>query len=505
MIASRKKIMNFAVRALGIWALTLMIHAHEDELLLSIQQEAHGLSLGVSGGPGLHRLEEKEDLRSIDWTTIRALTSETNIRVAPGKNVSFIRAQEPPPHDLRIFMNTLGMLENGREIFRHDTFGSERFWGDALKLHRAITGTNHGGVGPGVAPQTAFAVGLKVDADALPTSLKQALAAGQVDLSVPATTLALLELDAVVGVKGMFDNAKRLTSLGVQCSLCHSTVDDSFAPGIGRRLDGWPNRDLNVGAIINLSPDVSVLTKALEVSEATVRTVLQSWGPGKFDAELILDGKAFRPDGESAATLLPAAFGLAGVNLSTYTGWGSVTHWNAFVSNLEMHGQGTFWDPRLNDSNVFPLAAKNGYGNVRTTNDLITAKLAALHFYQLSIPAPEPPATNFNAEAALRGQTLFSGKAQCATCHVPPLYTEPGWNMHTPEEIGIDSFQSDRSPDKRYRTTPLKGLFARAKGGFYHDGRFSTLTNVVQHYNTHFGLEMSSEEVADLVQFLRSL
>jgi hypothetical protein len=498
--------MNLAIRALGISALSIMIHAQDDELLLSIQQESRGgLSVSVTGGWGLHRVEGKNDLRSPDWTAIRALTSETNIPVVPEKAASFIRAQSPPPHDLRIFTNTLTMLESGREIFRHDTFGSERFWGDALKLHLAIAGTNQGGVGPGVSPQTALAVGLKVEADALPASMKQALAAGDVDLTDPATTLALLELNAVVGVKGRFDHAKRLTGIGIQCSLCHSTVNDSFAAGIGQRLDGWPNRDLNVGAIINLSPDLAVLTNALEVDEATVRTVLQSWGPGKFDAQLILDGKAFRPDGKSAATLLPAAFGLVGVNLSTYTGWGSVTHWNGFVSNIEMNGQGTFWDPRLNDSNTFPLAAKNGYGNLRTTNDLITAKLAPLHFYQLSIPAPEPPATNFNPEAAVRGKVLFKGKAQCATCHVPPLYTEPGWNMHTPEEIGIDSFQADRSPDKRYRTTPLKGLFTRSKGGFYHDGRFSTLSDVVRHYDAHLKLHLNSAEVEDLVQFLRSL
>jgi hypothetical protein len=236
-----------------------------------------------------------------------------------------------------------------------------------------------------------------------------------------------------------------------------------------------------------------------------VRTVLQSWGPGKFDAELILDGKAFRPDGKSAATVLPAAFGLAGVNLATYTGWGSVTHWNGFVANLEMHGSGTFWDPRLNDTNTFPLAAKNGYGNVRTTNDLITPKLAALHLYQLSLPAPKPAASTFNTEAAARGQTLFSGKAQCATCHVPPLYTEPGWNMHTPAEIGIDDFQSSRSPDKRYRTTPLGGLFTRAKGGFYHDGRFGDLRAVVNHYDSQLGLGLSAEETNDLIEFLKSL
>jgi mono/diheme cytochrome c family protein len=239
-----------------------------------------------------------------------------------------------------------------------------------------------------------------------------------------------------------------------------------------------------------------------------VRDVLRSWGPGKFDAELVLDGKAFRPDGKSAATLLPPAYGLAGVNLATWTGWGSVTHWNAFVANLEMHGQGTFYDPRLNDAEKFPIAAREGFGNVRPEPgepDLITGKLAALHLYQLAIPAPRPPADSFDAAAAARGKALFEGKASCATCHVPPLYTEPGWNMHTPEEIGIDSFQADRSPDGRYRTSPLKGLWAHQKGGFYHDGRFATLGDVVNHYDAHFELALTDDEKAALVEFLKSL
>jgi hypothetical protein len=207
--------------------------------------------------------------------------------------------------------NALKTLKNGRDIFRFDTFGDQAFWGDTLKLHQAIEGTDHGGIGPGVSPSTALAVGLKVDVEALPQSLKQKLAAGQVDLNDPANTLALLKLNAVVGVTGFFDPQQRLSSLGIQCALCHSTVDNSFALGIGQRLDGWPNRDLNVGAIINLSLDLSPFANALQVDEATVRTVLQSWGPGKFDAALLLDGKAFRPDGKSAATLIPAAFGLA--------------------------------------------------------------------------------------------------------------------------------------------------------------------------------------------------
>jgi hypothetical protein len=400
----------------------------------------------------------------------------------------------------------LKTLKNGRNIFRFDTFGDQVFWGDTLKLHQSIEGADHGGTGPGVSPGTALAVGLKVDVDALPQSLTKKLAAGQVDLNDPANTLALLKLNAVVGVTGFFDPQQRLTSLGIQCALCHSTVDNSFAPGIGHRLDGWPNRDLNVGAIINLSPDLSAFTNALQVDEATVRTVLLSWGPGKFDAALLLDGKAFRPDdGKSAATLIPAAFGLAGVNLHTYTGWGSVPYWNAFVANLEMQGSGRFYDPRLNDATTFPVAARLGFANVQGATDLITGKLPALQFYQLALPAPKPPQDSFDPTAADRGKALFAGKANCATCHVPPLFTEPGWNAHTPAEIGIDDFQANRSPDKHYRTTPLGGLFARAKGGFYHDGRFADLSAVVEHYNQHFGLNLTPAEKTDLVEYLKSL
>jgi len=401
--------------------------------------------------------------------------------------------------------NALATLKNGRNIFRFDTFGDQAFWGDTLKLHQSIEGADHGGIGPGVSPSTALAVGLKVDVDALPQSLTKKLAAGQVDLNDPANTLALLTLNAVVGVTGFFDPQQRLTSLGIQCALCHSTVDNSFAPGIGHRLDGWPNRDLNVGAIINLSPDLSAFTNALQVDEATVRTVLLSWGPGKFDAALLLDGKAFRPDGKSAATLIPAAFGLAGVNLHTYTGWGSVPYWNAFVANLEMQGSGRFYDPRLNDATTFPVAARLGFANVQGTPDLITGKLPALQFYQLALTAPKPPLNSFDPTAADRGKALFAGKANCATCHVPPLFTEPGWNAHTPDEIGIDAFQANRSPDKRYRTTPLGGLFARAKGGFYHDGQFADLSAVVEHYNQHFGLSLTPAEKTDLVEYLKSL
>jgi mono/diheme cytochrome c family protein len=393
----------------------------------------------------------------------------------------------------------------GRKTFRFDTFGDEAFWGDALKLHLAIAGSANGGVGPGVSPKTALAVGLKVDAEAVPADVAAGIKAGTVDLDDPKTTLALLKLNAVVGVTGFFASDGGLRSMGIQCAFCHSTVDDSFLPGIGKRLDGWPNRDLNVGAIVSLAPDLSPFTKLLQVDEATVKTVLAAWGPGKFDAELILDGKGFRPDGKTAATLLPAAFGLAGVALHTYTGWGSVTHWNALVANLEMHGKGTFFDPRLNDAAKFPVAARAGFAHVVSDPDLITPKLGDLHVYQLALKAPPPPAGSFDADAAKRGQAVFNKQAQCAGCHVPPTFSEPGWPMHTAAEIGIDDFQAKRSPDERYRTTPLGGLHTRAKGGFYHDGRFATLEDVVNHYDTFLKLNLSGNEKMDLVQYLKSL
>ncbi|MBV8845540.1 MAG: hypothetical protein JO307_22255 [Bryobacterales bacterium] len=409
-------------------------------------------------------------------------------------------------------LNGQSLIEAGRETFRFDTFGDEAFWGDTLKLHQAIEGSTFtGGVGNGVSPATALAVGLKVDSDALPSSLLEQLRNGSVDLTSPAATLALLQLRAVIGLTGFFNSDGSLKSMGIQCALCHSTVDDSFtAPGIpagniGRRLDGWPNRDLNVGAIVSLSPDLSVPAKLLGVDQPAVRKVLLAWGPGKFDAEVFMDGKAFRPDGTSSAVLIPPAYGLAGFNLHTWTGWGSVTYWNAFVANLEMHGQGNFFDPRLNNSTQFPIAAANGLGNLRTNAaDRITPKLAALHVYQLAIPAPKPATAVFNASAQ-RGAELFTGKAQCARCHVPPLFTEPGWNAHTPADVCIDSFQADRSPAKVYRTAPLAGLFSHEKGGFYHDGRFPTRLDVVNHYNECMNLQLTEDEKADLVQYLGSL
>jgi mono/diheme cytochrome c family protein len=407
--------------------------------------------------------------------------------------------------DAQIARNAARMFEEGRRAFRYDTFGDEAFWGGTLRLHQAIEGGRFGGVGAGVSPATAISVGLKVDAESLPPSTLDAIRLGRVNLNDPAVTLSLLDANAVVGVTAHRGHDGGLQTVGIQCALCHSTVDNSVAPGIGRRLDGWPNRDLNVGAIVALAPDLQAVADLLQTDQATVRKVLASWGPGKFDAELFLDGKAFRPDGRSAATLLPAAFGLAGVNLHTYTGWGGVAHWNALVSNLEMHGQGTFVDARLKDAVRFPVAARAGFFDVRHDPDRTTAALPALHFYQLSIPPPTPPPGTFDAERARAGKDVFNGAGRCATCHVPPLFTDPGWNMHTGAEIGIDDFQANRSPDGMYRTTPLRGLFTRQKGGFYHDGRYPTLRAVVDHYDAALNLNLSEQAKLDLIEYLKSL
>jgi hypothetical protein len=410
-----------------------------------------------------------------------------------------------PDNDRQISAHARRMMNEGRQIFRFDTFGSEAFWGDALQLHKAIAGEKNAGVGGGVSPKTALSVGLKVDTEALPDALVAQIKAGKVDLDDPATTLALLKLNAVVGVTGRFDKAGKIRSMGIQCAFCHSTVDDSFAPGIGKRLDGWANRDLNVGVIVSLAPNLKPFTDLLGVDVATVKKVLNSWGPGRFDAELDKDGKAFRPDGGQAGTLIPPAFGLAGVNLHTWTGFGSVPYWNAYVGVTEMHGSGTFFDQRLGNKDQFPVSAKSGAGNSRGTPDRVTSKLAALHFYQIAIPAPTPPAGSFDKAAAARGKDLFNKKAQCAICHVPPLFTEPGHNLHSPSEMGVDSFQADRSPTRMYRTAPLAGLWTHQKGGFYHDGRFATLKDVLEHYNGLLKLGLTEQEKSELTEYLKSL
>lgn len=395
------------------------------------------------------------------------------------------------------------LLSEGKKIFRFETFGDEVFWTDKLQLHKAIAGSKHGGVGEGLTPKAALDAGLKVDLGILPVPLRKQIAEGKF-LDDVAVTLQLIKLDAVLGVVGKFNDDGSLKSIGLTCASCHSTVQNKT--GIGGREDGWPNRDLNVGAIIAMAPDLSAYTELLGVDESTVKKILASWGPGKFDALLNLDGKAFRPDGKSAATLIPEAFGHAGHNLHTWTGgWGNVTYWNAYVANLELNGQGTFIDERFNDAKKYPIAAKAHFGNKRSNPDMVSDKLGALQVYQLSLAAPKPPDDSFNKEAAERGKAIFNGKAKCATCHVPPLFTEPGWNAHKAADIGIDDFQANRSPDSTYVTQGLAGLWTHTKGGFYHDGRFATLMDVVNHYNDFKKLALTEAEKNDLIEYLKSI
>ena len=421
--------------------------------------------------------------------------------------------------------NSKQLIEQGKQIFRFDTYGDEAFWTDQLQMQQPVAT---------LSPKTALALGLKVDSGALSPSVVEAIKHGNVNLNDPAVTLQLIKQNAVLGVVGTF-NGNTLTRVGFTCALCHSTVDNSVAPGIGIRIDGLANRDLNVGAIVanapNLQPVVNLLRLAPQDSNITaqgVRSVLNSWGPGKFDAELFLDGKAVNPEqitngvvtetNVTGATLLPNARGLPGHNLHTWTGgWGTVTYWNAFVAVNELHGIGTFFDERFDDATQFPIAAaaKLGHVAVGPDNDQVTGKLAALHFYQLALPSVQPrPGIDFDSAAAARGDELFSGKANCNSCHHEPLWTEPGWNQHTAEEMKIDSFEADRAPGHAYQTMNLAGLFVRErglfmfpqnKGRFYHDGRFTTLMDVVNSYDSRFNLGLSDQEKFDLIEYLKSL
>ena len=398
---------------------------------------------------------------------------------------------------------TKSLIAQGKEIFRFDDFGDKEFWSGLLHIDKAILGANHGGFGAGVSPNAALGIGLKVDADALPPEVIEGIKSGAIDLNNPATTVALLKLNAVVGVTSSFNQDGALQAVGITCASCHSTVDNSFTFGIGKRLDAWPNRDLNVGGIISLTDNALPIANLLHVDEATLRRVLGLWGPGKFSAILFMDGKAFRPDGKVAANMIPAAFGLKDIDLVTYTGWGSISYWNSFVANLEMHGKGNFSDPRLNDPVKYPIAVENGFYNVTNNPDLITSKLPALREYQHSIDAPQPPAGSFDMPAAARGKSIFLTKAKCASCHRLPLLADN--ILHSAAEIGIDDFEAMRSPTGKYRTTPLGGLFARAQGGFYHDGRFAKLADVINHYNDHFSLNLTASEKRDLEEYLKSL
>ncbi|HKH82581.1 MAG TPA: hypothetical protein VKA25_02730 [Gemmatimonadales bacterium] len=373
---------------------------------------------------------------------------------------------EPPDPEL---------ATQGKDIFRFETYGDESFWTDTLRIHEVITSA--------VDPTTALSVGLKVDAEALPAEVVQGIQNGSISLTDPATTVALLKLNAVVGLKGTVEtvNGKdTLTAVGTTCALCHSTVNNSFAPGIGARLDGWPNHELNPGAIIALSPALTPDQKA----------VYNSWGPGKYDPR-------FNFDGQNGPQVIPPAYGLLGVNKITVTGDGSnVAYWNRYVGVTQMHGHGSFSEPRTGV-------------NVNNPPDLITPQLEALQAYQLSLNAPPPPAGSFDPAAAARGKEVFDGPGQCATCHTGPMLTDANDRLHAPADVvsepepnGAPSYAS-RSATKMYRTAPLRGVWQHPP--YFHNGVAATLDAVVELYDTRKGLSLTPEQKADLVQYLKSL
>ena len=406
--------------------------------------------------------------------TVAACT-EASRPVRPDASASVSYALTPPFSDAN---PNPALAAAGKEIFRHDTFGDEQFWTDQLRMNEVIAGGPNGTVGPGgVSPATALAVGLKVDADALPQPVKDAIAAGQVNLQDPATTVALLQLGAVVGVKGTVETvngAPRLTRVGITCALCHSTVDNSFAPGIGHRLDGWPNRDLNVGLIVSLSP---------ALQDPATQAVLKSWGPGKYDAY-------WNHDGKNNPTVIPPAFGLRHVDLETFTGEGPISYWNAYVAVTQMHGQGSFSDPRLGIS-------------ITANPDLVTPKLPALREYQRSLTAAKPPAGSFDVAAAQRGGRVFAGAGKCISCHLGPALTDAGIRLHDPAETGMDPLLAMRATTGKYRTTPLRGVWQHPP--YFHDGSAATLADVVLHYDRVMGLHLSAAQQHDLVEYLKSL
>jgi mono/diheme cytochrome c family protein len=367
------------------------------------------------------------------------------------------------------------LIAEGRQTFRFDTFGDETKWTDALRMNEVIATVD---------PTTALGVGLKVDSEALPATVVAGIQGGTISLTDPATTIALLKLDAVLGVKGTVETTggtDRLTRVGFTCALCHSTVDDSFAPGIGKRLDGWPNRNLNVGAIIALSPALDAPSKA----------VFNSWGPGKYDPRFNLDGL-------NGPQVIPPAYGLDGIRRITATGDGEdVAYWNRYVGVTQMGGHGTFSDSRT------------GVNVTNGTDDLISGKLPGLQAYQLTLAAPAPPSGSFDAAAATRGSALFAGKASCATCHSGPEFTDANLRLHPvgdamgePEPTGVPSYAS-RSATKQYRTAPLKGVWQHPP--YFHNGSAATLDDVVRTYNTRRSLGLTDAEMADLVQYLKSL
>ena len=357
------------------------------------------------------------------------------------------------------------IIAQGRQIFRFDTFGNETFWTDFAQLNVKINALE---------PQDALAAGLKIDADVLPASLRQQLIDGDVDLTDPAITVALIGMTAVVGVVGTVENGA-VVRVGLTCALCHSTVDNSVIPSVGSRLDGWPNRDLNVGAIIALSDFIP---------DAPYNT----WGPGMYDPR-------FNIDGQNIPVVLPPAFGLRHVKKEIYTGDDDVSYWNAYVAITQMHGHGTFVDPRIGV-------------NVSNPPDLVSSKLPALRAYQLSLDTPKPQPGSYNTAAAMRGRAVFNGAAGCARCHLGSILSDVNTGkLHSGEEVGQDPAYALRSVTGLYRTTPLRGLWnpPQLDGPYFHDGSAATLADVVDHYVSHFGLNLTAQQKSDLVEYLKTL
>ena len=419
---------------------------------------SRGRSVARNGRDPSRRRSRTSDL--IAWVAVLAATACTVVACGGSDDDDTAAVQA-------------ALVARGQQIFRFDTFGDEAQWTDTLRMHEVISAA--------VDPTTALSVGLKVDADALPATVVQGIQDGSVDLHSPATTVALLKLDAVVGLKGTVEAVGGhdvLTHVGVTCALCHSTVDNSFAPGIGKRLDGWPNRDLNPGAILALSP----------AFDAAAKVQLNAWGPGKYDPRRNIDGL-------NKPTVIPPAYGLAGVNSVTVTGDGSeLAYWNRYVAVTQMGGLGTFVEPRLGLS--------ISHGNV----DLVSDKLPALQAYQLSIAAPSPPPGSFDPVAAARGQQVFAGAGGCAGCHSGALFTDANSALHPPADSMAEPESPSyaaRSATKRYRTTPLRGVWQHAP--YFHDGSAATLEQVVATYNARRALGLTAQQSADLVQYLKSL
>jgi hypothetical protein len=353
---------------------------------------------------------------------------------------------------------TTDLTRRGRDIFRDDTFGDEKFWTDTARLHEVI---EHG-----IQPLEALGLGLKVDMD----RLNLAKFAVHNPFAVNGTK-ELLRENAVVGLRAEFDG-NRIKRIGITCALCHSTVDNALLPGIGHRIDGAPNTDLQVGKILAMLPVFTDAQKA----------VLRSWPKGTYDPRMNFDGK-------STPLVLPPAYGLADVKNETYTAEGPISYWNSYVAVTQMHGQGSFSDPRIGV-------------NVVQQPDLVTPKLEALREYQHSLARLPAPSTLYDRGAARRGKVVFD--ANCARCHTGGTSTDNNSGiLHAPSETGMNAAYAERTAQKQYRTTPLRGLWQHAP--YFHDGSARTLGDVVSHYDRILRLQLSGRQQKDLVDYLMTL